>query len=129
MRGKNANAFGAQLTNSESVGKLAAQVVNDKFSFIDRDDSNITRCTVCTWWARFVDELEAVRLVARCVVQHGVDQVYNWVEAQVGPSLAILLRTKGFSCLFELAKESCNRLSDKQEFLIADYNVLYPARA
>ena len=129
MRGKNANAFGAQLTNSESVGKLAAQVVNDKFSFIDRDDSNITRCTVCTWWARFVDELEAVRLVAREVIQHGVDQVYNWVEAQVGPSLAILLRTKGFGCLFELAKESCSRLSDKQEFLIADYNALYAAGA
>lgn len=128
MRGKNANAFGAQLTNSESVGKLAAQVVNDKFSFIDRDDSNITRCTVCTWWARFVDELEAVRLVARCVVQHGVDQVYNWVEAQVGPSLAMLLRTKGFGCLFALAKESCRRLSDKQEFLIADYNALYPVK-
>ena len=70
MRHENANAFAAQMINSETVGKLAAQVINDKFSFIDRDDSNITRCTVCEWWARFVDELEAVRLVARCVVQH-----------------------------------------------------------
>ena len=128
MRSANANAFVEEMTNSENVGKLAAQVINDKFSFIERDDSNITRCTVCTWWARFVDELEAVRLVARCVVQHGVDQVYNWVEAQVGPSLAMLLRTKGFGCLFALAKESCNRLSDKQEFLIADYNALYPVK-
>ena len=129
MRGKNANAFGAQLTNSESVGRLAAQVVNDKFSFIERDDSNITRCTVCSWWARFVDELEAVRLVSRCVVQHSVEQVHNWVEAQVGPSLAILLRTMGFGSIFALARDSCRRLSDKQQFLIADYNALYPARA
>ena len=129
MRGDNANAFGAQLTNTENVGKLAAQVINDKFSFIEKDDSNITRCTVCPWWRQFVDELESVRLVARCVVQHSVDQVRNWVEAQVGPSLAILLRTMGFGCIFELAKESCSRLSDKQQSLIADYNALYPARA
>ena len=128
-RGDNANAFGAQLTNTENVGKLAAQVINDKFSFIEKDDSNITRCTVCPWWRQFVDELESVRLVARCVVQHSVDQVRNWVEAQVGPSLAILLRTMGFGCIFELAKESCSRLSDKQQSLIADYNALYPARA
>ena len=129
MRGKNANAFGAQLTNSETVGKLAAQVLNDKFSFIEKDDSNITRCTVCSWWASFVDELEAVRLVARCVVQHSVEQVHNWVEAQVGPSLAILLRTMGFGSIFALAKDSCSRLSEKQQSLIQDYNALYPARA
>ena len=126
MRGKNSNAFAAQLTNSESVGKMAAQVINDKFAFIDRDDSNITRCTVCDWWIKFVDELETVRLVARCVVQHTVDQIQNWVEAQVGPSLAILLRTKGFGCLFEVAKEACVRLSDKQKSLIVDYNALHP---
>lgn len=129
MRGKNANSFGANLTNAENVGKLAAQVINDKFSFIEKDDSNISRCTVCPWWRAFVDELEAVRLVARCVVQHSVGQIYNWVETQVGPSLAILLRTMGFGSLFALAKESCARLSDKQQSLIQDYNALYPARA
>ena len=126
MRGKNANAFAVQLTNSESVGKLAAQVINDKLSFIDRDDSNITRCTVCAWWVKFVDELEAVRLVAREVVQHTVDQIQNWVEAQVGPSLAVLLRTKGMACLFEVAKDACARLSEKQKYLIIDYNALHP---
>lgn len=39
MRSKNANAFVEQMTTSENVGKLAAQVMNDKFSFIERDDS------------------------------------------------------------------------------------------
>ena len=76
-----------------------------------------------------MDELEAVRLVSRCVVQHSVEQVHNWVESQVGPSLAILLRTKGFGSIFALAKDSCSRLSDRQQFLIADYNALYAARA
>lgn len=124
MRGKNSNAFVVQMTNSENVGKLTAQVINDKFSFIERDDSNITRCTVCGWWTAFVDELETVRLVARKVIQHSVEQIGSWVEAQVGPSLAILFRTMGWPYLFELAKDAGQRLSDKQQSLITDYNSL-----
>ena len=41
MRSANANAFVEDITNFENVSKLAAQVINDKFSFIERDDSNI----------------------------------------------------------------------------------------
>ena len=128
MRSQNANAFVEQMTTSENVGKLAAQVINDKFSFIERDDSNITRCSVCSWWKDFVDELEAVRLVAREVIQHTVEQIGNWVEAQVGPSLAILFQTMGWRYLFELAKDSAERLSDKQISLVTDYNSLQLAR-
>lgn len=128
MRSENANAFVEQMTFSENVGKLAAQVINDKFSFIERDDSNITRCTVCDWWRSFVDELESVRLVAREVVQHSVEQIGNWVEAQVGPSLAILFQTMGWPYIFELAKDSARRLSDKQISLVMDYNSLQLAR-
>ena len=129
MRHENANAFVAQLTNSETVGKLAAQVINDKLAFIDRDDSNITRCTVCDWWIKFVDELEAVRLVAREVVQHSVDRISEWVSAQVGPSLAILLRTMGENFVFNIGFRAGGRLSDKQLALIDDFNALKPARA
>ena len=128
MRSKNANAFVQNMTTSENVGRLAAQVINDKFSFIDRDDGNITRCTVCPWWQSFVDELEAVRLVAREVIQHSVERIGNWVEAQVGPSLAILFQTMGWPYIFELAIDSAKRLSEKQISLITDYNSLQYAR-
>jgi len=128
MRHKNAAAFVAQMNSAPSVGKLAAQVVNDKFSFIERDDSNITRCTVCGWWRSFVDELESVRLVARCVVQHSVERIENWIESQVGPSLAVILNTLGWPHLFELARAAAGRLSAWQLSLISDYNSLQTAR-
>ena len=128
MRHKNAAAFVEQMNSAPSVGKLAAQVVNDKFSFIERDDSNITRCTVCGWWQSFVDELESVRLVARCVVQHSVERIENWIESQVGPSLAVILNTLGWPHLFELARAAAGRLSARQLSLISDYNSLQTAR-
>lgn len=128
MRHKNAAAFVEQMNSAPSVGKLAAQVVNDKFSFIERDDSNITRCTVCGWWQSFVDELESVRLVARCVIQHSVERIENWIESQVGPSLAVILNTLGWPHLFELARAAAGRLSAWQLSLISDYNSLQTAR-
>ncbi len=128
MRHKNAAAFVEQMNSAPSVGKLAAQVVNDKFSFIERDDSNITRCTVCGWWQSFVDELESVRLVARCVIQHSVERIENWIESQVGPSLAVILNTLGWPHLFELARAAAGRLSAWQLSLISDYNALQTAR-
>lgn len=127
MRGKNGNAFVEQMTNSENVGKLAAQVINDKFSFIERDDSNITRCTICGWWLAFVDELESVRLVSRKVIQHGVDHIRAWIQDQVGPSLYILMQTMGIFDIWNIAAGSAGRISPRQEALITDFQSMRAA--
>ena len=129
MRHENANAFVENLVISESVGKLAAKVINDKLSFIDRDDSNITRCTVCDWWTRFVDELEAVRLVAREIVQHPVEHIRDWIRNQVAPSLAIIVETLGLPALSAIYENGLCRLSPDQDILIQDYNSLHPVGA
>ena len=128
MRSANANAFVAAATGSENVGKLAAQVINDKFSFIERDDSNISRCTVCEWWQNFVDELDKVRLVSREVIQHGVERIRSWIENQVGPSLYILMKTMGIMDIYSIAASSAGRISPQQEALILDFRSLCSAR-
>ena len=127
MRGSHAKSFVLNLTGGQAIGQLAAQVLNDKLSFIERDDSNISRCSVCDWWAAFVDELEAVRLVSREAVQHAVEHIQEWITSQVGPSLAVLFETVGWSRIFELAVSSQKRLSDRQRALIKDFNSLSPA--
>ena len=128
MRSANANAFVAAATGSENIGKLAAQVINDKFSFIERDDSNISRCTVCEWWQNFVDELDKVRLVSREVIQHGVERIRSWIENQVGPSLYILMKTMGIMDIYSIAASSAGRISPQQEALILDFQSLCSAR-
>lgn len=128
MRSANANAFVEDITNSENVGKLAAQVINDKFSFIERDDSNISRCTVCEWWQNFVDELDKVRLGSREVIQHGVERIRGWTENQVGPSLYILMKTMGIMDIYSIAASSAGRISSQQEALIQDFQSLCSAR-
>lgn len=127
MRSKNANGFVDQVALGTSVGELAAKVLNDKFSFINKDDSNISRCSVCSWWANFVGELESVCIFSRKVIQHAIEHVASWIDSQVGPSLAMIASSLGFDHIIEIIHRGRERLSDKQECLINDYQAALAA--
>lgn len=127
LKGKNGDNFIYNLVQGQEIGQLAAQVINDKFSFIEDDDSNITRCSVSDWWSAFVEEVEKVHLVARCTIQHSVLHISEWVQNQVGPSLYILAETVGFSKVYEMAMRAKDRINRKQEALIADWNSIQMA--
>lgn len=124
MRADNANAFVHEVTQGNPVGTLAAQVLNDKFAFIDRDDGNISRCTVCSWWAEFVGSLEYLHLVTRPEVQQSVARIDRWVSDQVAPSLAVLAQTFGVQHIVEIALTAQDRLTGQQRALIIDFRRL-----
>lgn len=121
MRAENANAFVQQVVQGTPVGQLAAQVLNDKFSFIERDDSNISRCSVCSWWAAFVGSLEYLHLVTRPELQQSVAGIERWVTDQVAPSLAVLVETFGVQHLVEIALSAGDRLNERQKALISEF--------
>ena len=122
MRGENARGFVAQAAQAESIGKLAGEILNDKFRFIEPDNNNISRCTVCDWWAAFVEEVGSVVLWSRSVFQHPLERVENWVRSQVSSSMAMIVLTMGFSRLREIVLEGERRLSPRQETLVHDFN-------
>lgn len=124
MRAEQANAFVHQVTQGAPIGQLAAQVLNDKFAFIERDDSNISRCSMCGWWADFVGSLEYLHLVSRPEVQQSVARIERWVTDQVAPSLAVLVETFGIQHVFEIALSAKDRLTDQQKALIDDFRRL-----
>lgn len=121
LRGRNANGFVSEMMDEEekNVGKLAAKVLNDKLSFIELDDGNISRCSVCPWWQKFVDELESVHLVAREAIQHNVDKIMEWLDKQVAPSLFIISKTLGFDSLQILVESVSGRVyKDKKKLAV-----------
>lgn len=84
------NGEGEQL----NVGVMAFSILKDKLNFIDRDDSNISRCTVKSWWVEFLGNVEAQKVFERVVAEHNVEALAEWVVTQVAPSLALT-----FKCL------------------------------
>lgn len=122
MQGQNGNAFSGAVASGTPFGRLAAMVLNDKLSFIERDDCNISRCTVCPWWSAFVDELSKLQLVARKAAQHPIDRIYDWLINQVAPSLAVIRACFSYGTLLDISEIGKKRLNRKQEALISDYN-------
>ena len=122
MRGENARGFVFQAAQAESIGKLAGQILNDKFRFIERDDNNISRCSVCDWWASFVEEVESVVIWSRSVIQHPLYRVENWLRLQVSSSMAMIALTMGFERLRDIVTEGKGHLSRKQEALVHDFH-------
>lgn len=127
MRRENAVGFLHEAVKAESIGKLTAQVLNDKFRFIERDDSNISRCAVSEWWADFVEEVGSVVIWSRTVIQHPLHRVETWIRSQVSTSMAMIVMTMGFSRLRDIAEEGESRLSRRQEALVKDFNAVRAA--
>lgn len=122
MRDENARGFVAQAVQAESIGKLAAQVLNDKFKFIERDNKNISRCSVCDWWAAFVEEVEAVVIWSRSAIQHSVHRIDHWLRWQISSSMAVIVATLGYGWLRDIVVHGQGRLSPRQEALIRDFH-------
>lgn len=122
LKGKNALGFVQNFVNCDSLGTLTCGVINDKFSFIDRDDSNICRCSVCSWWVDFLGSLESVCVFSREVVQHPIEYIRDWVVRQVAPSLGMLYKAYGAVAFYEdIVKDGFLRMTGKQEQLCADF--------
>lgn len=115
------------ISSAVAIGELAAQVLNDKCSFIYRDDTNISRCTVREWWADFVATIQSVALVSRKRVQQPVERIAEWFRHSCGPTVAMLARTFGLFWLADVASESVDRLGAKREALIRDFNSFHRA--
>lgn len=121
MRGKNADGFLAAYCNSDDLGKLAAGILNDHVRFIERDDSNITRCSTAQWWLDFVETLEAVKLLTPEPVQHSIDRAKEWLMYQIAPSLAMYEQAFGTGGLVELLKFGRQRMSSKHRAILDDW--------
>ena len=121
FKGKNALAFVQNFVHCDSIGTLASGVINDKFRFIDRDDTNISRCSTCGWWVEFMENLTAVEIFSREVVDHPIEEIEDWALRQLAPSLGMLFKAKGSLWLADFLKQGQERLTQKQLNLVNDY--------
>lgn len=122
MRGKQANGFLAAFCNSNDLGALAAGILNDKLRFIERDDSNITRCSTAVWWLEFVESVERIKLLVPETVQHTIDRMGDWLTAQISPCLATFYKAYGWTGIKKLLEHGGERMSAKHRAILDNYN-------
>lgn len=85
----------------ECFAQQGAQLFLGRIAFIDKDDSNISRCSVCEWWTGFLETATPLKITTNS--RNTDDSRTNaWLEKVVAPSLAAMVLIQGPSSLIEL---------------------------
>lgn len=125
MKGANANGFVNCMVNANDLGPLASGILQDKIAFIERDNENITRCSICQWWLDFVDAVAAVKLVFKEEVRHKLEDRIDWVSRQIAPSLSLINDACGYFKLRDIIKIGAGKRSKQQQAELDSYRKAY----
>ncbi len=87
IKHEKANKCAELLFHKVHVSKVAIGVLGDYVRIIERDDSNVSRCSVIDKWQRFMSEVEKCCLKLDKVVKT-IEKKLEWLERQVKPTLA-----------------------------------------
>lgn len=125
MRGDCANGFVGAMVNTEDIGLLASGILNDKIAFIERTDTNITRCEVCKWWSDFVDSVAGIKLVIKEETQHKLLKSVDWVKHQIAPTLSLINDAFGYFMIRDILTIGTDKRTNQQQAILDDYRNSY----
>ena len=121
MRDERAQAAADLILNRDDLGKIATGIINENLSFIDRNDTNKTRCTLKPWWQLWLDTTERLKLTKVKAVKL-LSEVQEYIKKQYAPTLAMLKKGLGIADFSDFLKECCEdgyrRMTRKHEEII-----------
>jgi len=123
---------------ADAVSRLWAQVRTDADAIVTRltgflrsmvefkdassRDTNGTRRPVAGWWARFLGFAEKASVAVARAEARTVEDVKEWVDRQVGPSLALLQEALGFdqawAFLYQTAQDGRDRWGPRHKAIL-----------
>lgn len=120
-----------QMENRDDIGQFVAEAINGHMAFINQDDSNISRCSLKSWWADFLQTLETVKLWSKGENAPAFDKALSWAQTQLAPTLAMLYKGLGGSLFYKfLIEDGAKRMSLRHDALLKQLNCkqAFPAR-
>lgn len=79
------------ICDSASFSRYYAELVNGYLRFVDKDDSNVTRCTLKKWWQRFLGTLGRCKLSVGYFKQYNFARIYSYYQKYLTTTVFTLL--------------------------------------
>lgn len=110
------------LVESDDVGGTVAGLINDRFAFINNDDSNISRCTMCDWWSNFLDNMKNISLTTKAKIEHAIDEQWEYLKYSYGRFLERVISAKGEDKFIEdILQYGKSKLTKADKAQVKDY--------
>ncbi|SDY34769.1 replication initiation factor domain-containing protein, partial [Thermoactinomyces sp. DSM 45892] len=109
------------IANEMDAGEIVTGVLNHYVRFtIKGTDSN--KCRWKTWkkWERFIGDASKIKL-AELPKEISVETKLEWLDRQVAPTLATIVKAESEEFLLDLVKKAISRLKEKDFMMIDQY--------
>ena len=123
LRDNRAHEAAKLFVSGVPVGSLASGIINNYFAIINNDDSNISRCSLQTWWSEWLQSTEKIRLTTEQSIKLVPDSM-DFIKRQYAPSIAMIRKYlgaapfKGF--MDDILEDGQERMGAKHEKILAD---------
>lgn len=121
LRDDRADVAAGLIVRRENLGHIAAGVINQYLSFINKDDSNKSRCSLKSWWSSWLSTSEKLKLTTAKAIKV-LSEVQDYIKKQYAPTLAMLKKGLGVSTFYDFIKETIdegfNRMTRKHDDII-----------
>jgi len=122
LRDKRAQEAAKLLHSVSAVGEVASGIINNYFAIIDNNDSNISRCSLQTWWADWLQSTEKISLATEQAIKY-VDDSMDFIKRQYAPTFAMIkihLGQHGYQeFIKEIDADGRERMGPKHEQILA----------
>lgn len=103
-----------------NLGPVALGLIRRFVDFVVSDSScHASRRELSGFWARFVEGVERATLSLGEVTERTLDEVWEWLEHQAGPALALVATAGRIEALKELARRGRRRWKGKHRDVLA----------
>lgn len=122
LRDTRAHEAAKFLAAGEVVGSLITGIINNYFCIINNDDANISRCSLQSWWAEWLQTTSKIKLTTAQAIKL-VSDTMDFIKRQYAPSLAMIkkhLGTTPFKTFVqEVIEDGNERMTAKHEKILA----------
>lgn len=110
------------LVESDNLGETVAGLINNRFSFINNDDCNISRCSLCDWWADFLESMKNIVLSNKAKVEHSIDYQWEYFKYSYGRFVERIISAKGEDAFIDdILKYGKTKITEADKAQIQDF--------
>lgn len=102
------------LSDSEFNIKLA-EIINYYIRFINPDNDNRYKCSICSWWSEFLGTVEKAKLTCKKLEKNVFKSAVDWVARSVAPTLKAVQNSIGTLGLIKLINDFGHESRFKQK--------------
>ncbi len=85
----------ALVGGGQSLGETMAGILADQITFIERDDVNISRCSLSEWWVDFLENVKKIKLMLKEKPAMTVERLAEYVDRTLSACVYVLSETFG----------------------------------